>query len=435
MGPLTLDRLETWTPHPAAMPLCEQDGERLRIRANGTRTLVGGWQVVLAGVRGGQRYGVTVDLSHEGVAVPRDQLRCSAHWCRLAPEARPALSGVNDDLLPRVVAPGRLRFERELTAPDGAEYLTLRYTLRWTAGGETHWRLPRIEALPAVAPRPPVRVAVVTGQMAQRGGINTVAGNVAFYRDRCEVACRAGAKLLVLPEIALQWAVPGQSLDLALPVPGPETDAFAALAREYGARICLGLWERDHDAVFNSAVLIAPTGEVDGRYHKVHLAADGEDTSGTLPGDGFPVYDTEVGRIGCNICMDSSATESSRMVGLNGADFLLLPIMGDHRADRWNMGSPIHNDSRWLAIQRTHAMDNQLCLVASRNTVQASCIIDRRGEVLAWNDGDQDLVMADVNLDDGYRVWTGGCFRGTNWMQRRPSVYGAFVDPECFGGV
>ena len=174
---------------------------------------------------------------------------------------------------------------------------------------------------------------------------------------------------------------------------------------------------------------------MDGIYRKVHLAADGEDTSGTTPGDGFPVYATEVGRLGCNICMDSSAAESSRMVGLNGADFLLLPIMGDHRADRWNAGQPIHNDSRWLAIQRTHAMDNQLCLVASRNTVQASCVIDRRGEVLAWNDGDQDFIVADVPFDDGYRCWTGGCFRDTNWMQRRPSLYQAFVEPGCLGSL
>jgi len=43
------------------------------------------------------------------------------------------------------------------------------------------------------------------------------------------------------------------------------------------------------------------------------------------------VFDTEIERIGCNICMDSSAAESSRMVGLNGAEVLLLPIMGDHR--------------------------------------------------------------------------------------------------------
>ena len=90
--------------------------------------------------------------------------------------------------------------------------------------------------------------------------------------------------------------------------------------------------ERDGDAVHNSAVLIDPAGKIEGRYHKVHLAVGGEIESGILPGNTFPVFQTELGRIDGNICMDSSATESSRMIGLNSADFLLLPIMGDHRA-------------------------------------------------------------------------------------------------------
>ena len=59
------------------------------------------------------------------------------------------------------------------------------------------------------------------------------------------------------------------------------------------------------------------------------------------------------------------------MVGLNGADFLLLPIMGDHRADRWTPGNPIFHESRWKAIMRTRAMDNQLCLVVEPVDLEA----------------------------------------------------------------
>jgi predicted amidohydrolase len=181
-------------------------------------------------------------------------------------------------------------------------------------------------------------------------------------------------------------------------------------------------------------VLISPAGVIDGRYHKVHLAAGGEEVSGVLPGDSFPVFDTELGRLGCNICMDSSAAESSRMVGLNGANFLLLPIMGDHRADRWSRGAPIYNEDRWRAIMRTHAMDNQLCMVVARNHALGSCIVDRKGEMLAWNDGDQPFITAEVPFEDGYRTWDGGCFRDVNWLQRRPHLYAAFTDPANHGG-
>jgi hypothetical protein len=82
---------------------------------------------------------------------------------------------------------------------------------------------------------------------------------------------------------------------------------------------------------------------------------------------------------------------------------------------------------------RTRAMDNQLAMVVARNCSVASCIIDRSGTVLAYNDGTSDIVAADVQRDDGYRKWNGGCFREVNWQQRRPHIYGSFVDevPEA----
>ena len=166
----------------------------------------------------------------------------------------------------------------------------------------------------------------------------------------------------------------------------------------------------------------------------MHLAC-GEALSGILPGDGFPVFDTEIGRIGCNICMDTSAAESSRLIGLGGADFLLLPIDGDNRADRWSPGPPVFNESRWKAIMRTRAMDNQLCLVAARRYAEGSCVIDRNGEILAWNRGDSDLIEAIVPLGREYRLWNGASFRDMTWMLRRPQLYGAFVDDRNHGAL
>ena len=123
------------------------------------------------------------------------------------------------------------------------------------------------------------------------------------------------------------------------------------------------------------------------------------------------------------------------MVGLNGADLLLLPIMGDHRASRFTPGSPIFAEDRWKAIMRTHAMDNQLCMVVARNNSQGSCIVDRKGDILAWNEGDEDFISTTVELNDGYRTWNGGCFRDVNWLQRRPHVYAPHVDEGNLGSL
>ena len=434
---LTPVHFQAWAPHPAAAPVTERDGDRLTIAANGTRTCSGGWQLHYSGVMPGRRYALAVEVVHDGIEQPRDVLECIAIWGDpAANEARPGVSW--EYLRPEGTWQSPIRFTLDTVAPADARDLTLRFTFRWSTQGRSVWSLREIRLGSAPARRPllSVKVCVVTGDApSRRRPFRAIQENVDFYGALCEAACRRAPHLIVLPEIALQWRIPGNPLDLAVPAPGPETEPFAALARRCGVRILLGLLERDGDAVYNSAVLFSPTGAIEGKYHKVHLAVGGETTSGILPGEGFPVFETEIGRIGCNICMDSSAAESSRMVGLNGADFLLLPIMGDHRADRWTPGPPIFHESRWKAIMRTRAMDNQLCLVVARNEAQGSCIIDRKGDILAWNEGDQEIIDATVQLEDGYRTWNVGCFRAVNWMQRRPHLYQAFTDPGNQGSL
>jgi predicted amidohydrolase len=429
-----IQQVQPWAPHPAASPRTERNGDRLAIAANGTRTCSGGWQLSFSGISPGSAYRIHVDVEHFDVPVVRDSLQCLALWGDV-PTDSAERKVTWDYLIPEKLQDGCIRFSRNLEAPQGADILTLRYCFRWASEGRSVWQLPRIEQTQASARRA-VRLAVVTGRVDSRPQPPVgIQDNVHFYGDLCKLACDRRPDIIVLPEIAVQWQVNGSPLDLAVSVPSTETDAFSEIAERHRTHILLGLLERDEDAVYNSAVLIGPDGGIESRYRKVHLAVAQEGDSGILPGDRFEVIGTDVGRIGCNICMDSSAAESARMVGLLGADFLLLPIMGDHRAARWSRGASIFNESRWKAIMRTRALDNQLCLAAARNTVVGSCIIDRKGDILAWNEGDEEYVDAVVQLDDGYRTWNGGCFRAVNWMQRRPHLYCKFIDESNVGSL
>lgn len=430
---MKIERIEPWAPHATAVPLTERNGEQLAVSSNGTRTCVGGWQIVYSGVVPGTTYTIEWDAQHRDLAYPRDQLRGKLYWEDLAANtSRPR--GDWHYLLPDLQS-DRIHFSRTQTAPEGATHLTVRSTFRWSTTGEAVWTLPHITVSEAESLEESTRIAVVTGTVAdRRRKYETIQDCLDLYLPLTEQAVADGARLICLPEIALQYGMPGHALDLAVPLDAPEVQLFADLARTSGTLILLGLFERDGDAVFNTAALFGPNGLV-GRYHKVHLAVGGESESGILPGDGFPVFSTDLGRVGCNICMDSSAAESSRAIGLAGADFLLLPIMGDHRADRWSKGNPVFNESRWKAIMRTRAIDNQLCMVVARNHSQGSCIIDRKGDFLAWNEGDRPTITADVRLKDDYRTWNGGCFTDVNWMQRRPHIYGDFVDEQNVGSL
>ena len=429
---LTLEDITPWWPHPQAKPKFGKlrDG-RLRIAANGTRACSGAWRVSYSGAAPGSWYEISAEVSYADVPCPRDALGAIVRWsgtgCRAA----------IDQLIPQPTGPRQMRLGRILQVPPESASLTVECFFRWSQTGRSIWSLPIVR--PAAAPvLRPARVCIVTGSLPRvhARAHDSIADNIGFYRDLCEAACAAvSPDLVALPEVAPQWEVPGSPFDTALPVPSKETDVFAAIARRHQTYLALGVLERDGDAVFNSAVLFDRRGALVGRYHKVHLASGSEWSSGILPGDSFPVFDTDIGRIGFNICMDSSAAESSRAVGLNGGDFLVLPIMGDHRADRFSPGPPIFSDDRWRAIMRVRALDNQLTMVVARNEGQGSCIVNRRGDFLAFNEGDEDFIWADVPPREPYRELDGYCFRDVNWVQRRPRVYGLFVDEACWGNM
>lgn len=170
-------------------------------------------------------------------------------------------------------------------------------------------------------------------------------------------------------------------------------------------------------------MLIGKDGALVGKYRKVHLASPLEVWWGVTPGHEFPVYEVDGARVTMNICMDSSALESARVPARLGAEILCLPIMGDHRAQRyWNGLDSDFEMDRWLAIQRTRAMDNQLWMVISRNNGNGTGIFAPDGNVLALA-ADKRLVHADVDLSALPRTWTWATFRNVAWWERREPTY------------
>jgi predicted amidohydrolase len=433
---LALTSCETWTPDPHATPVtCQRGDGEVQIAGNGTQTCCGGWQFCYSGVREGQAYRLRTRVEHQGLENARDSLVAIVMWDHWDRGDAQSKSKPWNYLLPKPVSPHALEFEAVGVAPPGTTTMTVRYTLRWTEHGSSTWSAPQIEQT-TLPPRKPVKVCVLsqTRRLRERIKIQPfsqgldlprdVASAVDGWASLVEAACRRKPQLIVTPELAIS----GTSLvEGSVAVPGPATRPFERLAREHQVHVVLGIKERSGEAVYNSAALVGPEGKLLGIYRKVHLATS-EGLSGLSPGNGFPVFDTCIGRVGCMICMDTTLSESARTLALGGADFICFPIMGDLRADRWSPGTPIFSEDRWKAIMRTRAMDNQVCMVVARNDVQGSCIIDRKGDILAWNEGDQEIIEATVPPDDGYRIWDGGDFREVTFLLRRPHLYGAYTD-------
>jgi predicted amidohydrolase len=162
--------------------------------------------------------------------------------------------------------------------------------------------------------------------------------------DRMLRACEdvgSGADLLVFPELAdvgyvreRDRSFGAQYLSAAEPVPGPVTEALGEAARRHGLHIVAGMAERHPSisaTVFNSAVLIGPSGRVVGVQRKLHLA--GEERHYFVAGREITVLDTELGRLAISICYDNYFPEVARAAALRGAEILCGVFNIPDRAD------------------------------------------------------------------------------------------------------
>ena len=113
--------------------------------------------------------------------------------------------------------------------------------------------------------------------------------------------------------------------DLAVELPGPMEERFAALARELGIWLIPGSFmERSGDQVHNTASVINPAGEVVTRYRKIFPFYPYE--AGVTPGNEVCVFDVPgVGRFGLSICYDKWFPETTRQMCWQGAEVILQP--------------------------------------------------------------------------------------------------------------
>ena len=151
MKNLALETIQPWSPHPLAAPLAERDDGRFIIRAHGTRTCVGGWQMTFAGAKAEKAYLIKVKVKQSEIDNPHDTLRCAAYWGELPPTSNKVGNSEVIDwdyLLPEQVNTQILRFQRCLSPEQDDVSLTLRFTLRWSTKGSSTWSLPQIEEVP-----------------------------------------------------------------------------------------------------------------------------------------------------------------------------------------------------------------------------------------------------------------------------------------------
>jgi len=108
---------------------------------------------------------------------------------------------------------------------------------------------------------------------------------------------------------------------------------LAAFAEETGAYIAVdSVWKTD-GTMYDTAYLMAPTGEEAGRTPKI-FTLWGEEAHGFSPGPrDYRVYDTALGRVALAVCWDRHDPSILRGYAGNGAQLVLIPADDDFGGD------------------------------------------------------------------------------------------------------
>ncbi|HLZ36893.1 MAG TPA: carbon-nitrogen hydrolase family protein [Mycobacteriales bacterium] len=220
--------------------------------------------------------------------------------------------------------------------------------------------------------------------------------------ERC--VAETGAELVVLPESTSTGFTPALSApelwEVVTPVPGAITQPVQEVAGRLGVHVVYGTYERgaQRGTVYNSAVLVGPTGDVLGVYRKTHLfAGERHDLGGWVTaGDEVTVVSTDLARIGMMICFDGDYPELARIQAVQGAEVLVRPSALLRSADIWELTT------------RARAYDNHVWVIGA-NAVGVdpagmlyfgnSLIVSPIGEVVACGTAQEGWVCARVGPD------------------------------------
>ncbi|NDR57727.1 N-carbamoyl-D-amino-acid hydrolase [Aliiruegeria sabulilitoris] len=268
------------------------------------------------------------------------------------------------------------------------------------------------------------------GAAAQLGPIardeprsSAVARMMQMMRD----AKARGAELVVFPELALttffpRWYIEDEAEIVGwfeTEMPSRSTQPLFDLAVELGIGFHLGYAElTPQGRRFNTAILVDATGSIVGKYRKIHLPGHQEHEDWRPfqhlekryfeKGDlGFPVFDAIGGKLGMCICNDRRWPETWRMLGLGGAELVVL----GYNTPQHYPPAPEHDHLQYfhneLSIQ-AGCYQNGLWAIATAKAgreegcdlIGGSVIVAPTGEILARAAGtDDEVITARIDLD------------------------------------
>lgn len=184
----------------------------------------------------------------------------------------------------------------------------------------------------------------------------------------------------------------GPSKQYARALPNSFEQQFQEMAAQHRVWLIPGsMYEQHADAIYNTATVINPQGEIVTRYRKIFPFYPYE--HGIAAGDAFCVFDVpDVGRFGLCICYDLWFPEIARTLTAMGAEVILHPVLT----------GTLDRDIEVAIAQATGAMFQTFVIDVNGLGVGGngrSCIVDPMGRFLHQASVNPEIMPLQIDLD------------------------------------
>lgn len=209
---------------------------------------------------------------------------------------------------------------------------------------------------------------------------------------------------------------------------GPTTRLMQDMAKKHRMVAVVPLYEEDLTGVYyNTAAVIDADGSYLGKFRKIHIPHCNPgfwEKFYFRPGNlGFPVFQTQAGKIGVYICYDRHFPEGWRELGLNGAEIVFNPsaTVAGLSEYLWKLEQPAAACANMYFVGAINRPGNE----APWNIGEFygnSYFVNPRGQIIVEASRSEDAVLlADLDLNlirEVRNVWQ-------FYRDRRPETYKA----------
>lgn len=160
---------------------------------------------------------------------------------------------------------------------------------------------------------------------------NSIDARIKKILERMERAAAYQPDIICLPETFNTSMVnerrPRSEIAEDEKTPGPVTSRMGEFARQYNCYVISPIITKNEGKYYNSAVLLDRKGDISGVFHKTHpVSGEIREGRGVIPGPiRPPVFQTDFGKIGMQICFDANWFESWVWMKKDGAEIIFFP--------------------------------------------------------------------------------------------------------------